>query len=114
MVNLSKEEAAQALTAMFAFETNSWHAFVTATGKEKVLKWVTALEVHLSGVREVSRSVFRPMGSALSLNPCACCTHGFVTKDVQTVRFPAFSLNTSHCEGVAEEMTKRSPLFERL
>ena len=114
MVNLPKEEAAQALTAMFAFETSWWHAFVTATGKEKVLKWVTALEDHLSGVREVSRSVFRPMGSALSLNPCACCTHGFVTKDVQTVRFHAFYLNTSHCEGVAEEMTRRSPLFEPL
>ena len=35
MVNLPKEEAAQAFTAMFAFETNSWHAFVTATGKER-------------------------------------------------------------------------------
>ena len=52
--------------------------------------------------------------AALSLNPCGCCTHGFVTKDLQTVRFPAFSLNTSHGEGVAEEITKRSPLFERL
>ena len=30
-----KEKAAQAFTAMFAFETNSWHAFVIATGTER-------------------------------------------------------------------------------
>ena len=24
------------------------------------------------------------------MKPCACCTHGFVSKDLQTVRFPAF------------------------
>ena len=29
--------------------------------------------------------------AAFSLQPCACCTHGFVDEDLQTVRFPSFS-----------------------
>ena len=90
----------------------------------KTQSWEAALEKHTQKVHEVSLSKVRRMvletemwrrpkavsaqvmrtalhrfrseltDAAFSLKPCACCTHGFVAKDLQTVRFPAFPFNT--------------------
>jgi len=90
----------------------------------KTQSWEAALEEHTQNVHKVSLAKVRRMvletemwrgpkavsaqvmrtalhrfrceltDDAFSLKPCACCTHGFLAKDLQTVRFPAFPFNT--------------------